>query len=89
MFPICFRALAKNCAAPLNDKDGAEAKKWKEGKAVRVVWSKFDFSTTVRKVSKNKCLLFLLRLLVKGESAIERTWHELREQCLFLITMNL
>lgn len=47
MFPICFRALAKNCAAPLNDKDGAEAKNWKEGKAVRVVWSKFDFSTTV------------------------------------------
>lgn len=33
------RALAKNCAAPLNDKDGAEAKNWKEGKAVRVVRS--------------------------------------------------
>ena len=38
---MCFltvnRALAKNCAAHLNDKDGAEAKNWKEGKAVRVV----------------------------------------------------
>ncbi|XP_015764928.1 PREDICTED: E3 ubiquitin-protein ligase UHRF1-like [Acropora digitifera] len=33
------RALAKNCGAPLNDKEGAEAKNWKEGKAVRVVRS--------------------------------------------------
>ena len=32
-----FRALAKNCGAPLNDKEGAQAKNWKEGKAVRVV----------------------------------------------------
>lgn len=33
------RALAKNCAAPLSDKEGGEAKNWKEGKAVRVVRS--------------------------------------------------
>ena len=34
---LCSRALAKNCAAPLSDKEGGEAKNWKEGKAVRVV----------------------------------------------------
>ncbi|KAK1152557.1 E3 ubiquitin-protein ligase UHRF1 [Acipenser oxyrinchus oxyrinchus] len=33
------RALASNCNAPLNDKDGAEAKDWKAGKPVRVVRS--------------------------------------------------
>lgn len=33
------RALARNCAAPLNDKEGGEAKNWREGKAVRVVRS--------------------------------------------------
>ena len=32
-----FRALAKNCAASFNDKEGAVANNWKEGKAVRVV----------------------------------------------------
>ncbi|KAG9343246.1 hypothetical protein JZ751_014226 [Albula glossodonta] len=33
------RALAMNCNAALNDKDGAEAKNWKAGKPVRVVRS--------------------------------------------------
>uniref|UniRef100_A0AAY4BDI0 E3 ubiquitin-protein ligase UHRF n=1 Tax=Denticeps clupeoides TaxID=299321 RepID=A0AAY4BDI0_9TELE len=33
------RALALNCNASLNDKDGAEAKDWKAGKPVRVVRS--------------------------------------------------
>ncbi|XP_036410490.1 E3 ubiquitin-protein ligase UHRF1-like [Megalops cyprinoides] len=33
------RALALNCNAPVNDKDGAEAKNWKAGKPVRVVRS--------------------------------------------------
>ncbi|XP_056374998.1 E3 ubiquitin-protein ligase UHRF1-like [Hyla sarda] len=31
------RALALNCSAPLNDKEGAEAKDWRAGKPVRVV----------------------------------------------------
>ncbi|XP_069585506.1 E3 ubiquitin-protein ligase UHRF1-like [Ranitomeya imitator] len=31
------RALALNCSAPINDKEGAEAKDWKAGKPVRVV----------------------------------------------------
>ncbi|KAG9476349.1 hypothetical protein GDO78_003089 [Eleutherodactylus coqui] len=31
------RALALNCSAPINDKQGAEAKDWKAGKPVRVV----------------------------------------------------
>uniref|UniRef100_A0A8D2LRR9 E3 ubiquitin-protein ligase UHRF n=1 Tax=Varanus komodoensis TaxID=61221 RepID=A0A8D2LRR9_VARKO len=31
------RALALNCSAPINDKDGAEAKDWRAGKPVRVV----------------------------------------------------
>ena len=31
------RALATNCSAPFNDKEGAEAKDWKKGKPVRVV----------------------------------------------------
>ncbi|KAG5847197.1 hypothetical protein ANANG_G00123460 [Anguilla anguilla] len=33
------RALALNCNAPINDKRGADAKAWKEGKPVRVVRS--------------------------------------------------
>uniref|UniRef100_A0A8C5DQ69 E3 ubiquitin-protein ligase UHRF n=1 Tax=Gouania willdenowi TaxID=441366 RepID=A0A8C5DQ69_GOUWI len=33
------RALALNCDAPLNDKDGAESRNWREGKPVRVVRS--------------------------------------------------
>ncbi|KAI4886883.1 hypothetical protein NFI96_022587 [Prochilodus magdalenae] len=33
------RALALNCNAPVNEKDGAEAKDWKAGKPVRVVRS--------------------------------------------------
>ncbi|KAK3723807.1 hypothetical protein QZH41_019484, partial [Actinostola sp. cb2023] len=33
------RALARNCAAPLDDKHGGEAQDWKEGKPVRVVRS--------------------------------------------------
>lgn len=36
--PSC-RALALNCDAPLNDKDGAESKNWRAGKPVRVVRS--------------------------------------------------
>ena len=31
------RALAINCHAPFNDKEGAESKDWKKGKPVRVV----------------------------------------------------
>lgn len=31
------RALAKNCAAPLDEKNRVQAKKWKDGKPVRVV----------------------------------------------------
>lgn len=31
------RALALNCNAPVNDKDGAEAKDWRKGKPVRVL----------------------------------------------------
>uniref|UniRef100_A0A4W6CP39 E3 ubiquitin-protein ligase UHRF n=1 Tax=Lates calcarifer TaxID=8187 RepID=A0A4W6CP39_LATCA len=33
------RALALNCNVPVNDKNGAESKSWKEGKPVRVVRS--------------------------------------------------
>uniref|UniRef100_A0AAQ5Y2E6 E3 ubiquitin-protein ligase UHRF n=1 Tax=Amphiprion ocellaris TaxID=80972 RepID=A0AAQ5Y2E6_AMPOC len=33
------RALALNCNVPVNDKNGAESKNWKEGKSVRVVRS--------------------------------------------------
>ncbi|KAI4816578.1 hypothetical protein KUCAC02_008901 [Chaenocephalus aceratus] len=33
------RALAANCDAPLNDKDGAESRNWRAGKPVRVVRS--------------------------------------------------
>ncbi|ESO04458.1 hypothetical protein HELRODRAFT_79229 [Helobdella robusta] len=33
------KALARNCNAPINNKDGAEAKNWKSGKPVRVVRS--------------------------------------------------
>lgn len=36
---IVRRALALNCHVPVNDKKGAEAKNWKEGKPVRVVRS--------------------------------------------------
>ena len=37
-FVICFRALAKNCKAPLDSKKGGDSGKcWKEGKPVRVV----------------------------------------------------
>uniref|UniRef100_A0A8C6RXX4 E3 ubiquitin-protein ligase UHRF n=1 Tax=Nannospalax galili TaxID=1026970 RepID=A0A8C6RXX4_NANGA len=31
------RALALNCSAPINDREGAEAKDWRSGKPVRVV----------------------------------------------------
>jgi len=34
-----FRALALNCDAPLDDKNGAESKNWRAGKPVRVVRS--------------------------------------------------
>merc|ERR1711964_363613 len=33
------KALAKNCDAPINAKDGAEAKDWKNGKPLRVLRS--------------------------------------------------
>lgn len=36
LFHFC-RALALNCSAPINDKEGAEAKDWRAGKPVRVV----------------------------------------------------
>lgn len=37
---LCFHsALALNCNIPVNDKVGAEAKNWKDGKPVRVVRS--------------------------------------------------
>lgn len=37
---LCFHsALALNCNVPVNDKVGAEAKNWKDGKPVRVVRS--------------------------------------------------
>ena len=32
-----YRALAINCHATFNDKEGAESKEWKKGKPVRVV----------------------------------------------------
>ena len=32
-----FRALAKDCCAGIDDKNGAEAKAWRKGKPVRVV----------------------------------------------------
>lgn len=41
------KALALNCNAPLNDKDGATAKNWKGGIPVRVVRS-----SKLAKVSK-------------------------------------
>lgn len=34
---ILIRALAINCNAPVNEKDGAEATDWKKGKPVRVL----------------------------------------------------
>lgn len=37
--PDSYRALALNCDAPLNDKDGAESRNWRAGKPVRVVRS--------------------------------------------------
>ncbi|CAJ0924219.1 unnamed protein product [Ranitomeya imitator] len=37
--PYICRALALNCDAALNDKDGAESKNWRAGKPVRVVRS--------------------------------------------------
>lgn len=36
---LSYRALALNCDAPLNDKDGAESRNWRAGKPVRVVRS--------------------------------------------------
>lgn len=33
------RSLARNCAAPLDPKNGATAKDWRQGKPVRVVRS--------------------------------------------------
>ena len=49
-----FRALAKNCGAPLNDKEGAEAKNWKEGKAVRVVCKRLWEVWFLKKLSMGK-----------------------------------
>lgn len=39
LFASPSRALALNCDAALNDKDGAESKNWRAGKPVRVVRS--------------------------------------------------
>ncbi len=42
LYLICLvltRALALNCNVPVNEKNGAESKNWKEGKPVRVVRS--------------------------------------------------
>ena len=39
------RALARNCDAPVDDKKGASAKSWKNGKPVRVV--RMDIVTCV------------------------------------------
>lgn len=39
VLPDPSRALALNCDAPLNDKDGAESRNWRAGKPVRVVRS--------------------------------------------------
>lgn len=36
-FFLGVRALALNCNVPVNDKNGAESKNWKQGKPVRVV----------------------------------------------------
>ena len=38
---LLYRALAKNCNASIDDKQGAEAKEWKKGKPVRVVSCKY------------------------------------------------
>lgn len=38
-YMVLTRALALNCNVPVNDKNGAESKNWKEGKPVRVVRS--------------------------------------------------
>lgn len=38
-FKSLSRALALNCDAPLDDKNGAESKNWRAGKPVRVVRS--------------------------------------------------
>ncbi|KAH6947209.1 hypothetical protein HPB50_017595 [Hyalomma asiaticum] len=35
----CTRSLARNCAAPIDAKNGAEAKNWRDGKPVRVIRS--------------------------------------------------
>ena len=37
MCVLCARALARNCSAAIDDKKGATAKNWREGKPVRVV----------------------------------------------------
>lgn len=40
LFAVVFSsALALNCNVPVNDKNGAQAKNWKDGKPVRVVRS--------------------------------------------------
>ena len=36
-FPIFYRALARTCDSPINDKKGEKAKDWKNSKPVRVV----------------------------------------------------
>lgn len=36
---VFTRAVALNCNVPVNDKNGAESKNWKQGKPVRVVRS--------------------------------------------------
>ena len=44
---VSYSALAKNCDAPINDKDGAAAKNWKDGKPVRVVSKYISLQTNL------------------------------------------
>ena len=41
-----FRALARNCSAAIDDKNGATAKQWRGGKPVRVVSQKTWFGSS-------------------------------------------
>lgn len=36
-----YRALAKNCDCPIDDKKGGSAKDWKKGRPIRVVSNDF------------------------------------------------
>lgn len=66
------RALALNCSAPINDKDGAEAKDWRAGKPVRVV----------RNVKGGKHSKYAPREgnRYDGIYKVSRPWNELGEE---------